>query len=285
MDFFNNGNLTSQGAGVISGGLGVLGGVFGAIGAGKQRREAKGIAEGQLDTFQTMGDTARQQLEQTKYDLSPTMRRMLDAAKADPTADAERARQLRVESQTVNALKQTGPKGAAALGNILQSQADAAAGIEARSFNRLQQALQTVGAAEQTVMDKNIAAERELAGIDYGQALAGQQSAQEAINQAQIQQAGAGWTAAGQITSGLGDIAGAFMAEDGAKVQETPGPFSHKINPIDIMRDGAKIGEMTGGETILNPEQTGKIETLASKGNSDLHRYVRKLFAKFDREQ
>lgn len=285
MDFFKNGNLTSQGAGVISGGLGVLGGVFGAIGAGKQRREAKGIAQSQLDTFQTQGDVARKQLEETKYDLSPTMRQMLDAAKADPTADAERARQLRVEGQTINALKQAGPKAAFALGDVIQAQADAAAGIEARSFNRLQQARQTVGAAEQTVMDKNIAAQRELAGIDYGQALAGQQSAQEALNQAQIQQAGGGWTAAGQITSGLGDIAGAFMAEEGAKVQETPGPFSHKINPIDIMRDGAKIGEMTGGETILNPEQTGKIETLASKGNSDLHRYLRKLFTKFDREQ
>lgn len=275
----------NQKAGVISGGLGVLGGVFGAIGAGKQRQEAKSIAQGQLDTFQTQGAEARRQLEGAKYDLSPTMRQMLDAAKADPTADAERVRQLRGEGQSINALKQFGQKGAFALGDIIQAQADAAAGIEARSFNRAQQARQIVGAAEQTVMDKNIAAQRELAGIDYGQALAGQQSAQEALNKAQIQQAGGGWTAAGQIASGLGDIAGAFMAEEGAKVQETPGPFSHKINPIDIIRDGSKIGEMTGGETILNPEQTGKIETLASKGNSDLHRYVRKLFAKFDKEQ
>ena len=76
-----------------------------------------------------------------------------------------------------------------------------------------------------------------------------------------------------------------FGFESGGQVKETPGPFSHKVNPIDIMRDGNKIGEMTGGETILNPEQTGKIETLSSKGNSDLHKYVRKLFTKFDKEQ
>ena len=38
----------------------------------------------------------------------------------------------------------------------------------------------------------------------------------------------------------------------------TPGEFSHKSNPIDIMQDGAKIGEMTGGEAVLNPEQQKK---------------------------
>ena len=38
----------------------------------------------------------------------------------------------------------------------------------------------------------------------------------------------------------------------------TPGEFSHKSNPIDIMQEGAKIGEMTGGEAVLNPEQQKK---------------------------
>ena len=44
------------------------------------------------------------------------------------------------------------------------------------------------------------------------------------------------------------------------KVQKTPGEFSHKTNPIDIMKDGAKIGEMTGGEYIINPDQADAIE-------------------------
>ena len=39
----------------------------------------------------------------------------------------------------------------------------------------------------------------------------------------------------------------------------TPGEFSHDRNPIDIMQDGAKVGEMTGGEVILNPEQQKKV--------------------------
>lgn len=255
----------------------------------KARKTAEGIAQDQLDTFGAQRDAAKKELQETKYDLSPVMRQMLDAAKADPVADAERMAQQRREAQMIEMSKfgRNPGAGATALADTFAQQT---AGVEGRSFARQQQARQTVGAAEQDVMDKNIEGQRELAGIEFGQGLAGVQSAQQALNQSQIQQAGAGLDAFGDFASGVGDMIannpeGFGLAEEGAKVQETPGPFSHKINPIDIMRDGAKIGEMTGGETILNPEQTGKIETLASKGNSDLHRYLRKLFTKFDREQ
>ena len=53
----------------------------------------------------------------------------------------------------------------------------------------------------------------------------------------------------------------------------TPGEFSHESNPIDMMKDGAKIGEMTGGEAILNPEQQKK----AAKESP----YFRKLMREF----
>ena len=53
----------------------------------------------------------------------------------------------------------------------------------------------------------------------------------------------------------------------------TDGAFSHKTNPIDIMKDGAKVGEMTGGEAILNPEQQKKV----SKESP----YFRKLMREF----
>ena len=45
---------------------------------------------------------------------------------------------------------------------------------------------------------------------------------------------------------------GALGFKRGGKVKKTPGEFSHASNPIDVMQDGAKIGEMTGGEAILN---------------------------------
>ena len=53
----------------------------------------------------------------------------------------------------------------------------------------------------------------------------------------------------------------------------SPGKFSHETNPIDIMKDGAKVGEMTGGEAILNPEQQKKTASQSP--------YFRKLMREF----
>jgi hypothetical protein len=80
-----------------------------------------------------------------------------------------------------------------------------------------------------------------------------------------------------RATNEVGDNYGA------GGVQKTPGEFSHAKNPIDIMKDGAKIGEMTGGEYIFNPRQASTLQSLASKGGSPLHKYVRNLLKEFDR--
>lgn len=69
-------------------------------------------------------------------------------------------------------------------------------------------------------------------------------------------------------------------AKKGMKVQKTPGAFSHSDNPLDIMQDGAKIGEMTGGEYIFNPNQAKEMKKLASSGNTDLHKFVKSLLNK-----
>jgi len=53
----------------------------------------------------------------------------------------------------------------------------------------------------------------------------------------------------------------------------TPGEFSHETNPIDMMKEGAKVGEMTGGEAILNPEQQKKTASQSP--------YFRKLMREF----
>lgn len=73
--------------------------------------------------------------------------------------------------------------------------------------------------------------------------------------------------------------AGMGIYEKGG-VQKTPGAFSHKKNPINIMKDGAKIGEMTGGEYIFNPTQAKKMQKLAKSGNTDLHKFVKSLLNK-----
>ena len=63
-------------------------------------------------------------------------------------------------------------------------------------------------------------------------------------------------------------------------VQKTPGAFSHSTNPIDIMKDGAKIGEMTGGEYIFNPSQAKQLKKLSKSGSSPLHKFVNSLLNK-----
>jgi hypothetical protein len=65
-----------------------------------------------------------------------------------------------------------------------------------------------------------------------------------------------------------------FMKEGG---MVTGGKFDHKTNPIDIVRQGKKIGEMTGGEVILNPQQQKKL----SKESA----YFRQLLKKFNKQK
>ena len=66
----------------------------------------------------------------------------------------------------------------------------------------------------------------------------------------------------------------AFLKE-GGKI--TKGSFNHKSNPIDIVQKGKKVGEMTGGEVILNPSQQAKL----SKESA----YFRNLLKKFNKKK
>jgi len=72
--------------------------------------------------------------------------------------------------------------------------------------------------------------------------------------------------------------------EEGGKVMKTPGEFSHKTNPIDIMRNGKKIAEATGGEYIFNPKQMSNIKKyVATDDKSKLHSYVKALIKRFEK--
>jgi hypothetical protein len=62
---------------------------------------------------------------------------------------------------------------------------------------------------------------------------------------------------------------------DGGKM--TKGAFNHKTNPIDIVQAGKKVGEMTGSEVILNPEQQKRL----SKESA----YFRSLLKKFNKQK
>jgi hypothetical protein len=73
-----------------------------------------------------------------------------------------------------------------------------------------------------------------------------------------------------------------------AKGGMTPGEFSHERNPIHMMDDmGNKVGEATGGEMILNPDQSDAIEdafeSMGSNPSKDdlmyLYEVIRGIFS------
>lgn len=85
------------------------------------------------------------------------------------------------------------------------------------------------------------------------------------------------------IGTGYYDAGNYFFRNNGGFINKTPGAFSHEKNPIDIVAKGNKIGEMTGGEYILNPSQAAKMQSLAgSQKKEALQRYVKTLFNKFN---
>ena len=55
----------------------------------------------------------------------------------------------------------------------------------------------------------------------------------------------------------------------------TQGAFNHNTNPIDLVQNGQKVGEATGGEFIVNPNQAAAIAKESS--------YARKLFKRFEK--
>jgi hypothetical protein len=69
-------------------------------------------------------------------------------------------------------------------------------------------------------------------------------------------------------------------------IEVTPGEFNHDTNPIDLVQDGEKVGEVTGGEVVINPRDTKIIEELASKGDKDnLIKFISELFARFKSDE
>ena len=68
----------------------------------------------------------------------------------------------------------------------------------------------------------------------------------------------------------------------------SPGEFSHDSNPIDIVQkrsngEDEKIGEMTGGEAIMPPDDVQEFEMLISEGDKDaVFNKLKGLFVKWD---
>ncbi len=93
------------------------------------------------------------------------------------------------------------------------------------------------------------------------------------------------------IASGIGQGAltelGLVKSEKGGKIGEdggvTPGKFDHSTNKIDMVQDGEKIGEATGGELILPPDDVQEIRMALDKGDKEsAFELMERLVAKYD---
>lgn len=62
-----------------------------------------------------------------------------------------------------------------------------------------------------------------------------------------------------------------FSKEDGGKIQKTPGKFSHEENEMAVItEEGEDTGiRVTGGEYVLNPDQSKTIKKLVEAGDKD----------------
>ena len=254
--------------------------IFKGIGSGVRAIGDARAAKREGEFFGDLREQGEEQAKQAKkardsYGLGSTYRKFLNMSMQDPIADLRRQQEERRQASNLGAL-QSG--GARALIGGLQAQAQGASDrmnkISADEAARRASAFQVVGQAEQNVLrnkatfaNRDLIDARELAG----KGIQGQFNARQ-----RRRLVGNEFLAGGAEL--LGEAAEIAKEEGlfGKKGMKTPGEFSHATNPINMMQKGAKIGELTGGEYVINPEQARKI--------AQQSKFAKMLFRKFDKE-
>ena len=266
--------------------LNTMGGV---VSYGQQKKYLQGV---QSDA-QTEAKKAEQEAQRIRSGMSFAVgdvgRQAFMRSQQDIAGDLARKEAERAGAAGLGALSGGGAKaligGGAGMASAQQRMLSAAAAES--------QARKAVGEQQYSALEEAMRGEqRQMQQFDYGRQLGLGDEARQTQFAAQGQLAAARQNLTQDLFGGASDITGVIgahmaekkegSAEKGAKVKQTPGEFSHKTNPIHLVRNGAKVGEVTGGELIFNPEQAGKIETMASEGDTPLHQYLRGLFKKFN---
>jgi len=266
--------------------LNTMGGV---VSYGQQKKYLQGV---QSDA-QTEAKKAEQEAQRIRSGMSFAVgdvgRQAFMRSQQDIAGDLARKEAERAGAAVLGALSGGGAKaligGGAGMASAQQRMLSAAAAES--------QARKAVGEQQYSALEEAMRGEqRQMQQFDYGRQLGLGDEARQTQFAAQGQLAAARQNLTQDLFGGASDITGVIgahmaekkegSAEKGAKVKQTPGEFSHKTNPIHLVRNGAKVGEVTGGELIFNPEQAGKIETMASEGDTPLHQYLRGLFKKFN---
>lgn len=248
-----------------------------------------------------------------KYEVGPAWNKYLSMAMENPVADIARKDLEQRRSDSVRALTTAGSKAALGGLNKIEREMERTRGrIDAREFADLQKAMGLYAAQQQRADTMNTMAEQKLRQSEmsaqrqaelYNQLLEGQRS------RATGQAIGKGLQLLGDLEFGGGDgfLRNLFFNSPEAQARRanrafkdipediynttdfegddqiaekgmiTPGAFSHDSNPIDVVQDGVKIAELTGGETVLNPDQANQVAKESS--------FFRKLQRQFKKAQ
>lgn len=242
----------------------------------------KATAKGEQDKFYA-------QEEAGKFDsrVSQAQRDLAQAGKRRSDTSGVAARQ----AMELSALSQDPRSLAAGISGVTKRAEEAETKAREADMDRELKAETKLAGLEDTALKENIDMDKKLAARKLVGAEQDEATAEENMRAAELEgrEADLRKRAAkdAQFESFM-NLGSSLIARNGAKVQKTPGEFSHRTNPIDIMRKGAKIGEMTGGEYILNPQQAAKIDkaqdAIASKKNPSqqelmgLYKAVRSVF-------
>ena len=277
----NNNNMSWDSENVDWGAVGTGGSTF-ASGLGDlfyaqnridRQTELQSAAEGDIEEFYR-----RYQAGEFDMTLDP---KMLDFFKMR-SRGIDTTPTFSGQATTLEALEGDPRALMASIPGITQTTQKALADIEREEYGREASIRQLEGQAYQGINEANIEFMRQIYGDKLTQdqlAYATAQQNLEAIQQGKEQALFD--TIGGAIETGVGlyggygtkvpqyqgggDIMSQIMAAQGEggipSRQELPGAESHESNPIDMVApNGEKVGEATGGEIILNSEQTENIE-------------------------
>lgn len=251
--------------------LGALGGALGAAAAASNPY----LLAAQLGMQAIKGGVGAYQYVQGQKDLreaeatrpGTSVSEYADIAKRALESDVLRSQQERMDRALAASLEASTqvPGGASQVSNILQASTDSSQAAAMQQQSLQMQALGQLAQAKEAELGRREARFQEKAGMA-------------------MQAAGAGFENIFGAIGGAGADVGKYqqlqalkgtpyaMAEGG---MATDGVFNHKTNPIDIIQKGEKVGEMTGGEVILNPKQQ---KAIASQSP-----YFRSLLKKFNK--
>tara|TARA_R100001126_G_scaffold89011_1_gene57940 strand:+ start:65 stop:889 length:825 start_codon:yes stop_codon:yes gene_type:complete len=269
--------------------MGFIGDLIRGRRAKKQADEDRTLFQGQLGEAQGRESAFYADEAAGKFDA-----RVSQAQRDLASAGMKRTDTSGIQARQASELAALAQDPRALLGGIGGTTQRAQAASEKAAQADMKQGLaaqQGLANLEDAALAKNVAFDKTLASRKLAAAEQDIATSKENIEGARQRKRAAGDMQFEALVGAGEQIGGQVLgiAEQGAKVQKTPGAFSHATNPIDIVRAGKKIGEMTGGEYILNPQQAETIDEIqeaiskkkkpSTQELNKLYRAVRSVFS------